>query len=748
MANERKTVVTYIGNGKQKTFSFHFDYLSKSFVKVRLIGLTEITKLTYGTDYTVTNKEVTFVKAPSGTFQIYRETPTDRLVVWEDASVLRSSDLTLFEVQLLHIAEETMDKVQDGGLAKDPTDGKWDARLAVLKNLLDPTDPQDAVTKSYVESVRVGIFQARDTAVDAKDTAVAKASEASASASSASNSASIATIKANEAANSASQAANSASQAANSASVATDKASIATTKANEAANSASVATDKASIATSEANRAKTEADRAKTEADRAASIANAEASIVKFTPSGNISATNVQAAIAELDAEKVNVSDVVTTATANKILKLNSNAKLPASITGDAATVGGKAPGTGANQLLVLDENGKVPIENIPIGKPLLIAVIGDSLSAHDILMNNSWPSQFENIVNKLGGNIRVINLAFDSATAYRVLNPNVTGQVDIISKLQDAKPDVVICALGTNDCLTSVDNRTIDQVKSDIASLYQKIKSVVPNAKLVHCNVTHHDAAYANPSSLYNKNVIPYFWQLASSGILANSYTPEVKNYGIISPNQTKFNNLMAWQTYAQSLLYVDYVIKIDYWRIARLGLLLPDLLHPSRLAKTFMAGYVLKGLTNVGILTNLVKNPYQPWQDPDNLFNTLMTYSSGDYNFNFQAMPAAVGFAEADVIKLRPDAWFYPSRAFLSAPANNSRFRLGETFIWQIFNGFPNTPCYVSVNGGAFNLSGYTNDAGNYTAIAVNALSQGSYTLRYKMGNEIYGPLTYTFP
>ena len=41
--------------------------------------------------------------------------------------------------------------------------------------------------------------------------------------------------------------------------------------------------------------------------------------------------------------DAVNVSEVVETATANKLLKLNSEAKLPADITGDAATVGGRA---------------------------------------------------------------------------------------------------------------------------------------------------------------------------------------------------------------------------------------------------------------------------------------------------------------------------------------------------------------------------------------------------------------------
>ena len=41
--------------------------------------------------------------------------------------------------------------------------------------------------------------------------------------------------------------------------------------------------------------------------------------------------------------DAVNSSDVVTAATANKILKLNADGKLPASITGDAATLGGHA---------------------------------------------------------------------------------------------------------------------------------------------------------------------------------------------------------------------------------------------------------------------------------------------------------------------------------------------------------------------------------------------------------------------
>lgn len=148
--NERKAQVTYNGDGTQLSFSFPFDYLRKAFVKVKTIGSESSTVLTQGRDYTVTDKTVTLTTAPTGLFMIYRETTTGRIVEWADASVLTAADMTLQEVQLLHIAEETMDRVSDSGLALDSTDGNWDARYTKIKNVYDPTDPNDVVTLHYI----------------------------------------------------------------------------------------------------------------------------------------------------------------------------------------------------------------------------------------------------------------------------------------------------------------------------------------------------------------------------------------------------------------------------------------------------------------------------------------------------------------------------------------------------------------------------------------------------------------------
>lgn len=97
---------------------------------------------------------MTLVAPTALKIKIYRVTTTKPLVGWADASVLKAADMTVQSTQLLHLAEETSDLAQDGGLSKDGTDNIWDARYNKIKNLLDPTEPGDAVTLSYITKNR------------------------------------------------------------------------------------------------------------------------------------------------------------------------------------------------------------------------------------------------------------------------------------------------------------------------------------------------------------------------------------------------------------------------------------------------------------------------------------------------------------------------------------------------------------------------------------------------------------------
>lgn len=289
MAKERKASVIYEGNGTQQTFSFPFDYLRKAFVKAEIVEGSGITELEQGKDYSITDKELTLASgvsvATGKLLKIYRETTTDPLVEWQDASVLRSADLSLQEVQLLHLAEETADKVFDSGMSTAPTNTNvWDGQYKRLTDLLDPQEDGDAVTLRYINDKQHGLITAlknegatQDEKVKAtgdtyvatmtnlKDTATTQANNASNSATSAATSASTASTQATNAGKSASNASASATTA--------------STKATEASNSANLArawamSDSSPDGVSGNKSSKTWANEAKTSAANAATSAS------------------------------------------------------------------------------------------------------------------------------------------------------------------------------------------------------------------------------------------------------------------------------------------------------------------------------------------------------------------------------------------------------------------------------------------------------------------------------------------
>lgn len=325
MAKERKASVIYEGNASQLIYAFPFDYLRKKFVKVEDI-YTNITELTMGVDYTVEDKQVRLVKGiPLGhSVKIYRETTTAPLVEWQDASVLRSADLSLQEVQLLHLAEETADKVFDSGMSTAYDNPNcWDGQYKRIINALDPIEDGDVVTLRYIKSnqnsllnqlkntgatqnssiVATGNTQnARlnatgdtqnkrltntgnayvKTMTSLKDTTVTKAAEADNSAQAAMKWAIYATSPDGHASSKSSktwagEAEKSASNSASSASASASSAHASQTSATNATSSASTATQKATAAANSATAAATSAAHAKTSETKAASSASAAA---------------------------------------------------------------------------------------------------------------------------------------------------------------------------------------------------------------------------------------------------------------------------------------------------------------------------------------------------------------------------------------------------------------------------------------------------------------------------------------
>ena len=124
-----------------------------------MISDEEVEDLTQGKDYTVNDRQVTLATPTGLKIKIYRATTTKPLVGWADASVLRAADMTVQSTQLLHLAEETADKVFDTGMSTSPTNTNvWDGQYKRITNLLDPQEDGDAVTLRFVNDKQHGLI--------------------------------------------------------------------------------------------------------------------------------------------------------------------------------------------------------------------------------------------------------------------------------------------------------------------------------------------------------------------------------------------------------------------------------------------------------------------------------------------------------------------------------------------------------------------------------------------------------------
>ena len=156
-----------VTDGTQLLYTFPFSYLRKKFIKVDVLHAdNSITSLTYGVDYVVNDLSLTLTN-PAKVGEhiiIYRQTTTDKIITWNDGSILLASDMNTEDVQMLHLQEEQQDFIQSHSInTKTDSDTKevlWDALNHRVVNVSDPKDPQDVVTKAYMENVQGGFVVA------------------------------------------------------------------------------------------------------------------------------------------------------------------------------------------------------------------------------------------------------------------------------------------------------------------------------------------------------------------------------------------------------------------------------------------------------------------------------------------------------------------------------------------------------------------------------------------------------------
>jgi len=381
------------------------------------------------------------------------------------------------------------------------------------------------------------------------------------------------------------------------------------------------------------------------------------------------------------------------------------------------------------------------------------IAFIGDSLTARQALLSPAVPDLVESYLNASGAEVEVLNLAKNGWNFFRANTVAVFGTQTMRDKLISMAPSIIHVHLGFNDALTNNDGRSVAQIQSDALAFFQAVRTALPSCKIFYGSQLSHDSTHAAPASLLNRHVTPAFFQLKTSGILVDSYCSEILGDACSSGVRTAYTNWVTLDTYIKGLTQVDASYTVPIWKAARLGLVGYDTVHLTETGTVFCAAAVRVAYKDVpamaAALPNLGNQDYDSFNNPDNLFSLTFTDNGTDW---VETAPSSVRDHPVNHLgpwrAINPPAWHMPSKGNFNCNDTTYVKNTGNSFTWMLQGVRPVTTIEVSQNGGSFSSIGRVTDGrGNYIASGqLDMLSAGTYAFRYRIGNEIHGPLSVT--
>ena len=380
------------------------------------------------------------------------------------------------------------------------------------------------------------------------------------------------------------------------------------------------------------------------------------------------------------------------------------------------------------------------------------VAVIGDSMAAQQGLLADSWPERWAVLMRNAGVPIDMTNLAVGGWTFNKANTISTShGGKTVVQRAIDLKPDVVFVCLGANDAVLNVEGRTLAQTQSDANSFFSTLRAGLPAAVVIACNEAMHDTVnFTNPgTTLKNKGVVPYLFQKPESGILNGCYSAEILEDSVGSTQRSRYANWSSLMSTVNSNANVNGNFTLNLWRASRVGLLGTDGVHATAAGQQFLAGYAFTAAQTMPVLKALWPyinvNTYAAWSDPDSVFADLLQASGDGWAIKSNTVASDFVSKNWNAFQQRLETWWAPSGA--GARISDTSTAQDGMFYWAVQGARPRQACSISVDGAAFGASvGQTDTYGSATIMGASSLAVGSRTLRYKVGDEVFGPYAVT--
>lgn len=383
---------------------------------------------------------------------------------------------------------------------------------------------------------------------------------------------------------------------------------------------------------------------------------------------------------------------------------------------------------------------------------PLTIAVLGDSLTSQNAVIDESPTHILERIVNSMGGNARVYNCGRDAHTFYRAMSVNYINGMTSAEYCVSLNPDVIVIPLGINDAINNVDGRTLPEIQGDATALVTYLKTQLPTATIIYGAEIPYDTTHFTTANLKNKGTVPTWFTKRTTGILADKISTEILDDSVDAPTLGKFDNWFQLDSHIRLLPDVNHTIDIDYWKIARLGYLSPDIMHLTSAGSKLFAGYMLAGIKlAVSKFPALFDNNFPYFDDPNTVFTSSLVDDTVDGWIPSANSVLTISEVHDDMLgrMRRIDNWFMPSDLCVT---HNADAHLGtKPYYFFITGARKNSEVFISLNGSAFTTTSLTTNASgelmyiDYTNTL--GLVIGTNTVRFLVDTVVTTPFDVTY-